>query len=96
MSRIPAASEVMVDNERVRVTQWRLPPNGGETGWHEHALDYVITPITGGALTIEAPDGEITQFPLAPGQSYFRHAGVKHNVMNHGAADVVFVEVETK
>ena len=87
---------VRADNDRVRVTRWRLPPNGGETGWHVHALDYVITPITGGALTIENPGGETLECPLAPGQSYFRRAGARHNVMNRTAADIVFVEVETK
>ena len=96
MNRIPAGSEVMVDNERVRVTQWRLPPRGGETGWHRHELDYVITPVTGGALTIENPGGEVVEFPLSPGASYFRRAGVEHNVTNQTGAEIVFVEVEMK
>ena len=96
MSGVPAASEVMVDNERVRATIWRLPPNGGETGWHQHELDYVITPVTGGALTIENPGGDIAESPLSPGASYFRRAGVKHNVMNKTGAEIVFVEVEMK
>ena len=96
MSAIPAASEVLVDNERVRATRWRLPPHGGETGWHRHELDYVITPVTGGALTIENPGGDIVESPLSPGASYFRRAGVEHNVMNRTGAEIVFVEVEMK
>lgn len=72
MSRIPAASEVMADNDRVRVTRWRLPPNGGGTGWHVHALDYVITPIIGGALTIENPGGETLECPREEGLMMMR------------------------
>lgn len=96
MNRIPAAAEVLIDNERVRVTRWGLPPNGGETGWHRHELDYVITPVTGGVLTIENPGGETVESPLTPGAAYFRRAGVEHNVANRTDAEIVFVETELK
>ena len=85
---------VQVDNERVRVTQWRFPPDS-ETGHHFHEFDYVIVPVTDGVLTIDDA-GEVKKFPLQAGTSYFRHAGVEHNVMNEGAAEIVFVEVEVK
>jgi hypothetical protein len=48
---LPAKSRVQIDNSQVIVTEWRIPP-GGATGFHRHAMDYVITPIIGGTLTI--------------------------------------------
>lgn len=94
MAMNPGVSSVQADNDRVRVTQWRLPPNS-ETGHHRHEFDYAIVPVTDGVLTI-AEKGETKKVPLQAGESYFRRAGVEHNVMNAEASDIVFVEVEVK
>jgi len=40
-----------LETDRVLVTEWRFPP-GGHTGWHKHAYDYVVVPITSGELHI--------------------------------------------
>ena len=94
MSTRPQAVSVShVENERTRVTEWRLAP-GAETGAHVHGYDYVIVPITPGTFTIVDPEGTPRAFPLEPGRSYFRKAGVSHNVINDGSSDIVFVEVE--
>ena len=58
---LPAVSAVQVDNSRVRVTEWRIPP-GGATGHHRHEMDYVITPVIGGALTIVDAAGADHQY----------------------------------
>lgn len=92
---IPAQSEVQIDNAEVRVTQWRIPP-GGATGPHRHGMDYVIVPITTSAMTIVAPDGTRSIAQLATGQSYFRKAGVKHDVLNETVDEIVFLEIELK
>lgn len=90
----PKATPVQhLDNPRTRVTEWRFPP-GGETGMHVHEYDYVIVPVTDGTMRIEAPDGGVTMAELKAGRSYFRKAGVEHNVVNAGDADLAFVEVE--
>ncbi len=91
---LPGVSFVQADNGRARITQWRLPPNS-ETGRHRHELDYAIVPVTGGVLTIDE-GGETREVLLRAGESYFRRAGVVHNVMNAGAGEIVFVEVEMK
>jgi len=36
------------------------------------------------------------QNPIKPGQSYFRKAGVEHDVRNDTAREIVFVEIEIK
>lgn len=94
MAMNPGVPSVQADNDRVRVTQWRLPPNS-ETGHHRHEFDYAIVPVTDGVLTI-AEKGGTKKVPLQAGESYFRRAGVEHNVMNAEATDIVFVEVEVK
>ena len=57
---IAAIPTVQIDNERVKVTEWRFAP-GAETGWHRHEMDYVVVPMTTGALTLEAPKGTRTK-----------------------------------
>lgn len=88
-------STVHVDNEHVRVTEWHFAP-GAATGWHRHEYDYVITPVMGGEVEIVGADGERTPFVMEPGVSYFREAGVEHDVVNGGGGELRFVEVELK
>ncbi|MCB4364727.1 cupin domain-containing protein [Hydrogenophaga taeniospiralis] len=94
MSRPQAVPTVQISNERVIVTEWRFAP-GAETGWHRHAHDYVVVPMTGGELLLETPEGHRTS-PLTPGQSYTRNVGVEHNVINPTQHEVVFVEIEMR
>ena len=81
-----------IENARTRVSQTRLAP-GQATGFHRHAHDYVIVPITSGTLLLKEAAGERTA-ALEKGVAYFREAGVEHDVINGGDAEVVFVEVE--
>ena len=34
--------------------------------------------------------------PITTGQSYFRKAGVEHDVLNETASEIVFLEIELK
>jgi quercetin dioxygenase-like cupin family protein len=90
-----AAGDIQEDNERTRVTLWRFPPHG-ETGFHRHELDYVIVPLTTGPLTIVDKDDKETTAAVTASVSYFRTAGVEHNVINASDADFAFIEVEFK
>ena len=64
--RDKAVATVQVDNDFARVTQWRFAP-GAETGWHVHAMDYVVVPMTNGRLHLETREGDsfadLTQGP---------------------------------
>ncbi len=96
MPERPAATPtVMVDNARVRVTEWRFAP-GAATGWHVHAHDYVITPVTGQPVDIVDGAGATTRVEMVAGRSYYREAGVAHDVINAGEGELVFVETELK
>src|SRR5882724_8046869 len=93
-SATPARATVQVDNERVKVTEWRFAP-GAETGWHRHAFDYVIVYRTAAKHLVETLEGGIT-VDVRAGHAYFRKAGVEHNVVNAGENEVVLVETEIK
>jgi quercetin dioxygenase-like cupin family protein len=96
VSALPqAVPTVQVDNERVRVTEWRFAP-GAETGEHVHRMDYVIVPCADGRLKLVSPQGEASFAELKRGVSYFRKAGVHHNVINANDFEFAFVEVELK
>lgn len=95
MSRSPAVATQQIDNERVRVTEYRFPP-GSETGHHVHEYDYVVVPILGGRLTMVDDDGKASEAELQLGRSYARPAGVSHNVVNESSAEIAFVEIELK
>jgi mannose-6-phosphate isomerase-like protein (cupin superfamily) len=94
-SRPKAVATVQMDDARVKVTEWRFAP-GAETGWHTHAMDYVVVPIAAGMLEIEMPDGKNFRAPLEIGGSYGRKQGTEHNVINASGHEVAFVEIELK
>ena len=89
-----ATGTVQVDTSEVRVTEWRLPPRSA-IGHHRHQHDYVVVPITDGELSVISADGTAAS-PITTGQSYFRKAGVEHDVQNQTAREIVFVEIEIK
>jgi quercetin dioxygenase-like cupin family protein len=95
IDKLVAVGTVQEDNDRVRVTEYRFAP-GAETEPHVHQWDYVVVPQTDGLLRIVAPDGSESHAELSQGLSYYRQAGVDHNVINAGAAELVFIEVELK
>jgi quercetin dioxygenase-like cupin family protein len=95
MSRVSAIPTILIDNDRMRVTEWRFPP-GAATGWHKHDMDYMVTPMTTGVLLIEASDGSATEVNLVAGQPYFRETGVEHDVINVNSHEFVFIETELK
>ena len=90
-----ASGDIQEDNPRTRVTQWRFAP-GAETGFHRHEYDYVVVPLTTGALSIVDKEGRESTSQLTAGISYFRKAGIEHNVVNASGGDFAFVEIEFK
>lgn len=89
-----AIRTVQSDTPEARVTEWRLPPDTA-IGHHRHEHDYVVVPMTTGVLTIVTAAGR-GEAPITAGQSYFRKAGVEHDVRNATAREIVFIEIEIK
>ena len=95
MKRKQAKANVQIDNERIRVTEYSFNDNE-ETGFHVHQYDYIVVPQTNGQLLLIDDKGEETTAALLRGQSYYRRAGVSHNVINDGDEKLVFIEIEIK
>jgi len=89
-----ALATIMIDNDRVRVTEWRFKKRGDNTGWHRHAFDYVVIPLFDGVLEIDLGNGERTKAQMQNGIPYFREIGVEHDVINGNDFECAFVEVE--
>jgi quercetin dioxygenase-like cupin family protein len=94
MARTRTEGRLLQETERVLITEWRLAP-GAETGWHRHAHDYVVVCLTAGSLLAETANGNV-ETKLALGQAYSRPAGVEHNIVNPGAGEFAFIEIELK
>jgi quercetin dioxygenase-like cupin family protein len=92
--RAKAVPTVKIDNDAVRVTEWRFAP-GAHTGHHRHEYPYVVVPMTTGPLAIISAATE-NQAALTLGEPYFRPAGVEHDVANPNPTDFVFIEIELK
>ena len=86
---------VHIDNERVKVTEWRLPP-GASTERHSHPHDFVVLPLTTGKLHVETGEGEAVEVELQAGKPFYSDAGAEHDVMNRTDSEFVFVEFEAK
>lgn len=89
-----AKPTVMIDNARVRVTEWRFAKPGDNTGWHRHEYDYVVVPLFDGVLEIDLGNGERVTAPMRNGVPYYRELGVEHDVINGNDFECAFVEVE--
>ena len=90
-----AISNIQINNKLVKVTKFFFMP-GQETGVHKHLYDYIVTPITNGKLLLIDKNGNESKYNLIASQSYFRKAGVEHNVINCGKQDLIFIETELK
>jgi quercetin dioxygenase-like cupin family protein len=95
MSRAAAVPTVQIVNDRMRVTEWRFAP-GAATGFHRHDYDYCVVPLYTGRLGIEAKDKAMTEAQLKTGVSYYRNAGVEHDVINVNPFEFAFIEIELK
>jgi len=89
-----ALATAMIDNERVRVTEWRFKAPGDSTGWHRHEYDYVVVPLFDGFLEIHLPGGDVIQWPVQNGVPYYKPLGAEHDVINPNNFECAFVEIE--
>src|SRR5258708_27039373 len=85
-----AVPTVLIDNERVRVTEWRFAA-GAHTGQHRHEYPYVVVPMTTGPLAIQSAAGD-TAAQLTAGAPDYRDAGVEHHLVNPHPRRVLFGE----
>ena len=95
-TRPQAVPTKLLDNERVVTTRWDFAP-GAETGWHRHGHDYVVLPVTDGALKLEEPGGTERVVPLVNGVPYYRGEGVVYwNPVKGTTVDTPFAKLLAK
>ena len=94
-NREMAKPEIQIENDRIKVTKYYFSP-GAETAFHEHIWDYIVVPQTDGELLLIDENGIENDAELKKGLPYYRKAGVKHNVINKGKSDLIFIEIEIK
>jgi quercetin dioxygenase-like cupin family protein len=95
MKRDKAISNIQVDNKLVRITKFSFQP-GEETRMHKHLYDYIVTPITNGKMLLIDRNGNKSNYTMLSSESYFRKAGIEHNVINNGKEKLIFIETELK
>ena len=93
--RKSALSTIQIDNDYVRVTEYRFEPDA-ETKFHRHSWNYIVIPQTDGKLLLINAEGKESESNLIAGASYYREAGGEHNVINAGKELLVFIEIEIK
>ena len=90
-----AEFETLIDDERTRITRWRIAP-GAQTGWHRHEWDYVTIQQSGGRLALEDADGHVRHIDYVEGQARSFTAPIEHNATNISDVEVRVIEIEYK
>lgn len=87
-------SDIQIENEHFRVTQWTIEP-GGSIPMHRHEHEYVVVPLVNARMHVENSDGSKLVAELAAGASYTRSSGSEHTISNRESDEnIVFVEIE--
>ncbi|SEK38616.1 hypothetical protein SAMN05444413_101467 [Roseivivax marinus] len=89
-----ATGTVLIENERVRVTEWQFAARGDNTGWHRHDCDYVVVPKFDGILEVDSGGDAPVRVETRADAPYFRQRGVEHDVINGNDFPCAFVEIE--
>lgn len=89
----PQYYTVRVDNDRVRVYEWRLKPGEKET-MHSHP-DGVLIILADATIKSTSPDGRSTTNTLVNGDVRWRDA-LSHSLENVGNTEAHAVAVELK
>jgi beta-alanine degradation protein BauB len=91
----PIGTEVVFENDQVRVWDMRVAP-GGKKPWHHHKLDYVIINVTGGKIELENVEGRSIIADDKAGGVLWRNAGEKHELRNLSGQPYRNILVELK
>ena len=94
-------SEVVFENDRVRIWQLRLAP-GERSAVHRHELDHILVQISGDRIAVqpeadtEGPYKEYFAADLVPGAAIFVPKGGVETAVNVGEEPYLEVLIELK
>ncbi len=89
----PQSYKVLLENDRVRVLEYRLKPAGKEP-MHSHP-DYIVYALTSGKAKFTLPNGKTIEREIKAGQAKFIKAET-HAVENVGTTTVHGLLIELK
>ncbi len=93
---IKYSTQVVFENERVRVKDVTFPAGVLDTGMHTHNLAHVGVILTEGKLLFTEKDGKKETASFTSGSVGFRGPNATHMVANPGAKAMRVIEVELK
>ena len=93
---IKYSTQVVFENERVRVKDVTFPPGVPDTGMHTHDLAHVGVILTEGKLVFTEGDGKKETASFSSGSVGFRAPNATHMVANPGTRPMRVIEVELK
>ena len=86
-------ANVLIDNDKVKVTEWSFEI-GDSTGHHVQEYNYIVIPMLYGELKILDINNVEAISKLSKGGAYYRDKGVEHNVFNNNNFPYSFIEIE--
>ena len=86
-------ANVLIDNDKVKVTEWSFEI-GDSTDHLVHEYNYIVIPMLDGELKILDKNNVETISKLSTGGAYYRDKGVEHNVFNNNNSSYSFIEIE--
>jgi hypothetical protein len=92
----PIGTEILFENEHVRVWRVDLGPKAHQS-WHKHHLPYVIVPLTTSHYEMRFNDGTVRRIDDVPGAVKWRgDPGPVHELYNldDTAGGTVLVEIK--
>ena len=89
-------SEVVLENDKVRVKHAVFFPGDKKPGMHTHEYPHVGVALDGGTLRFLYPDGKTETVELKRGGAGYRDKNVTHEAVNVGSKPVTIIEVEIK
>jgi len=93
---IKYSTQIVFENERVRVKDVTFPPGVPDTGMHTHDLAHVGVILTEGQLVFTEKDGKKESASFSSGSVGFRGPNATHMVANPGTKPMRVIEVELK
>ncbi|AMY07408.1 hypothetical protein LuPra_00580 [Luteitalea pratensis] len=93
---IKYSTQVVFENERVRVKDVTFPVGVPDTGMHTHEFAHVGVILTEGQLLFTEKDGKKETASFTSGSVGFRAANATHMVSNPGTRPMRVIEVELK
>jgi hypothetical protein len=85
--------KVLIDNERVKIIEIRVPP-GDKVPMHTHSA-YVSYVMNTTKVRLTLPDGSTRVAEMVKGQANYSE-GVTHEIENIGSVELLNLDIELK